>query len=77
MKRIKQLLVVVAMVFVLPLSAAQITPMREVRAMAQKAGSVTVEQELYIEGFIISKHNGRNNAMNEKVYHTTLKNHDL
>lgn len=77
MKRIKQLLVVVAMVFVLPLSAAQITPMREVRAMAQKAGSVTVEQELYIEGFIISKHNGRNNAMNEQVYHTTLKNHDL
>ena len=77
MKRLKLILLVVATIVVLPLSAAEITSMRVVRDMAQKSGTLVVEQELCIEGFIISKANGCNNEMNEQVYHTTLKNHDL
>lgn len=77
MKIIKPFLVALLVATSYVLSAAEITPMSVVRTMVQKAGRLTVEQDCYIEGFIISKHNGRNNAMNEQVYHTTLKNHDL
>lgn len=78
MKRFYLVLVLIAMmVLPLSLSAAEVTSMRDVRGMAQKAGSLTIEKELYIEGFIISKVRGHNNEMNEQLYYAKLKNHDL
>ncbi len=77
MKGLRFLCIAVAMMVILPLSAQSLTPMRSVRDMALKAGSLTVEQELYVEGFIISKHNGRNNEMNEQVHFASLRNYDL
>ena len=78
MKRFCLVLVLIAMmVLPLPLSAAEVTSMRDVRGMAQKAGSLTVEKELFVEGFIISKVRGHNNEMNEQLYYAKLKNHDL
>jgi hypothetical protein len=45
--------------------------------MASQAGTLIVEQDLYVEGFIISKHNGRNNETNEQVHFASLRNYDL
>lgn len=77
MKISKFCLMAVALMLALPLSAAKVTSMRDVRDMVQKAGSLTVEQDLYVEGFIISKVNGRNNEFNEQVHFASIKNLDL
>ena len=77
MKRLKLLALLVAIVAVLPLSANPITSMREVRDMAQKAKSMVVEQELYIEGYVISKPYGHNNDLNPQVHYASMRNNDL
>lgn len=78
MKRFQLLLIAVAMMVTpLSLSAVEITPMRDLRNMVQKVGSLTIEQDIYIEGFIISKVKGCNNEMNEQVHFASFKNHDL
>ena len=62
MKRL--FLMITALCALLPLSAVEITPMREVRDMVQKAKTMTVDHDLYIEGFIISHPQGKNNELN-------------
>ena len=77
MKRLRLLTIAVALMTLLPSFAQTITPMREVRDMALKAGKLTVEQELYVEGYIISKVKGCNNEMNEQVHFRSIQNFDL
>lgn len=77
MKRLRLLTIAVALMAFMPSFAWTITPMREVRDMAVKSATLTVEQDLYVEGFIISKVKGCNNEVNEQVHFASLKNHDL
>ena len=77
MKRLRLLTIAVALMAFMPSFAWTITPMREVRDMAVKSATLTVEQDLYVEGFIISKAKGCNNEVNEQVHFASLKNHDL
>ena len=52
--------------------------MREVRdMMARRGEALLVEQNLLIEGYVVSKHNGRNNEMNLNVHYASMKNYDL
>ena len=44
--------------------------------MVQRAKSITVEHDLYIEGFIISRPYGRNNELNFQRHHTEMKDID-
>ena len=63
---------------VCPLSAfGQITSMREVREMAKTAKTLVVEQELTIEGYVVSLPYGHNNDLNTQVHYASLKNEDL
>ena len=58
----------VLLVAVLPLSATeQITPMRYVRDMVCEKGEVEVNEDLCIEGYVVSKPNGHNNDLNVQV----------
>ena len=67
----------VAVVAMAAASAATITPMREVRGMVAGKGTMSVEQELFIEGFIISKPYGHNNDMNRQYSYVGVRNYDL
>ena len=58
-------------------AAEKISSMREVRDMAKSAQVLTVADDLYVEGFIVSKHDGRNNEMNLNVHYASIKNYDL
>ena len=68
----------VLLVAVLPLSATeQITPMRYVRDMVCEKGEVEVNEDLCIEGYVVSKPNGHNNDLNVQVHYASLRNEDL
>ena len=71
--------VVVALMALCSLSAAErITSMREVRdMMARRGTSLLVEQNLLVEGYIVSKPKGANNEMNVNVHYASMKNYDL
>lgn len=70
--------VLVALASLGALSAAEkITSMREVRDMAKSAQVMTVAEDLFVEGFIVSKYDGRNNEMNLNVHYASMKNYDL
>ena len=80
MKKVKNIIaLVVAMFAICSLSAAErITSMREVRdMMARRGEALLVEQDLLIEGLVVSKHNGANNEMNLNVHYASMKNYDL
>ncbi len=56
----------------------RITSMREVRDMVARRGeALVVEQDLLIEGFVVSKPYGYNNEMNAQVHYASMKNNDL
>lgn len=76
MKRVVTLLLALAS-FAVASAAEKITSMREVRDMAKSAKVLTVEDDINIEGFIVSKYNGRNNEMNVNVHYASMKNYDL
>lgn len=71
--------VVVAMCAICSLSAQErITSMREVRdMMARRGEALVVEQDLRIEGYVVSKPKGYNNEMNAQVHYASMKNYDL
>ncbi len=71
-------LLVAMLCVVAPFSAVgQSISMREVRDMAKSAKTLVVEQDLVIEGFVISKPGGANNDINVSVHFRTLANNDL
>ena len=71
--------VVVALAAICSLSAAErILSMREVRDMMARRGvELLVEQNLLIEGYVVSQYNGSNNEMNVNVHYASMKNYDL
>lgn len=73
----KTVMMFVALVATATLSAATITPMHKVRDMAKEAKNLVVEQELLIEGYIVSKPGGANNDHNQQIHYASLKNYDL
>lgn len=76
MKRI--LATLALLVAILPLSATeQMTSMRQVRDMVREAKVVEVEDDLRIEGFIISQPRGHNNDLNIQAHYASLRNADL
>ena len=76
MSRLK--LFVATVMAILPLLAvANTTPMRQVRDMAREKGVVVVDNNLCIEGYIISKPNGNNNDLNIQAHYTGMRNDDL
>ena len=80
MNKIRRIIaVVVAMFSLCAVSAAErITSMREVRDMMSRRGeALLVEQDILIEGYIVSKHNGANNEMNLNVHYASMKNYDF
>ena len=59
-------------------AAERITSMREVRdMMARRGESLLVEQNLLIEGYVVSNPKGGNNEMNLNVHYASMKNYDL
>lgn len=58
-------------------SATTITPMREVRNMLSKEKMLLVEQDLFIEGYIVSQPGGHNSDLNTQRNQTSLRNTDL
>lgn len=76
MNRLK--LFIVAVMTTLPLFAmANVTPMRQVRDMVREKRVVEVDNNLCIEGYIISKPRGNNNDLNEQAHYTSMRNKDL
>ena len=78
--RIYKMLFAVLAVFVLamPVSADNVVvPMRQVRDMVRDANFLKVEDNLCIEGYVISKPHGHNNDLNIQVHYASLKNDDL
>ena len=74
----KFIAVLVALASLCVVSAAEkITSMREVRDMAKSAQVLTVAEDLYVEGFIVSNPKGGNNEMNLNVHYASMKNYDL
>lgn len=72
------ILLVALLCMVVPLSAAeQITSMRDVREMAKQTHGMVVEQDIAIEGYVISKPHGHNNDLNIQLHYASLKNDDL
>ncbi len=72
------ILLVAILCIVTPLSAiAQTTSMREVREMAKGAKTMVVEQDITIEGYVVSKPNGYNNDLNVQVHYASMRNEDL
>ena len=71
--------VVVALTAICSLSAAErILSMREVSDMMARRGvDLLVEQNLLIEGYVVSQYNGSNNEMNVNVHYASMKNYDL
>ncbi len=57
--------------------AESVVSMRDVRSMAKSAVTMDVEQEIYIEGYVVSKPYGHNNDMNTQIHYASLKNEDL
>lgn len=66
----------VALFLSLSALAIEITPFDEVRALPGRGGSVKVEQDLFIEGFIISQPLGRNNELNSQRYISSVSNNE-
>lgn len=66
-----------ALVAMVVASAETITPMRKVRDMAKEAKCLVVEQDILIEGYVVSKPGGANNDQNKQVHYASLKNYDL
>ena len=76
MKRVMIVLLAI-LIGVATAQAAEITPMRKVRDMAKEAKILVVEQDLLIEGFVVSKPGGANNDQNAQIHYASLKNYDL
>lgn len=78
MKILKRAVVTIAALMATAVvSAVTITPMHEVRNMLKGEKSLLVEQELFIEGYIVSKPRGHNNDVNVQVHYASLRNEDL
>lgn len=58
-------------------AAERITSMREVRDMLSKDKELLIEQDILIEGYIVSKPNGHNSDLNTQRNQTSLRNTDL
>lgn len=73
----KIVMMFVALVATTALSAATITPMRKVRDMAKEAKTLVVENDILIEGYVVSKPGGANNDHNLQIHYASLRNFDL
>ena len=78
MSRFKRLVIaLLATMVVSPLSAAGVLSMRELRDRVRELKELVINEELSIEGFVISKPHGHNNDLNIQVHYASLKNEDL
>ncbi len=74
----RAMVVLVMLAITMPVFATEtVVSMRQVRDMARDAKILEVNDNLCIEGYVISKPHGHNNDLNIQVHYASLKNDDL
>lgn len=75
--RLAILLLAVLLVATPLFAFGQTLSMREVRELAKSAKTLVVEQDITVDGYVVSKPGGWNNDINISVHYSSMKNEDL